>query len=71
MTFLRVKELEEQVTQLRKELNAEKLERLAMQHFIKEQGLLEAYDKSGDFLLGDHFAEDARSKFEVMKGRDE
>ena len=67
MTFMRVKELEEQVTQLQKDLKAAKVDSLMMEKYLREKGLLDDYEEMAMREIRDVYAGMLRRDFKIVK----
>ncbi|MFY2157973.1 hypothetical protein ACOSZF_20400 [Cytobacillus firmus] len=67
MPFMRVKELEEQVTQLQKDLKAAKVDSLMMEKYLREKGLLDDYEEMAMREIRDVYAGMLRRDFKIVK----
>jgi hypothetical protein len=67
MTFMRVKELEEQVKQLQKDLKAAKVDSLMMEKYLREKGLLDDYEEMAVREIRDVYAGMLRRDFKLVE----
>lgn len=66
MTFIRVKELEDQVKQLQKDLKAAKVDSLMMEKYLRENGLLDDYEQMAVREIRDVYAGMLRRDFRLV-----
>ncbi|MGD6879923.1 hypothetical protein [Bacillus infantis] len=71
MTFMRVKELEDQVKQLEKDLKAAKVDSLMMEKYLRERELLDDYEEMAMREIRDVYAGMLRRDFKLVENKEE